>query len=129
MIRQTALSITAVLAGMVSLASYAQAAGGTATVTLDGEDYALEILECTGNAKNFTLKAKAPDGGGPITLAAAKGEVQTLVFRHFDTLAQVADKTGTFDGETFEFEGDVQVFTTDKIDGKPLRVTATCKPS
>jgi len=113
------LSITVFLAG----ASHAAA---SATVTLGSESYTLDEVTCSGGPGSFSVQAKATTGGSLLQLGAFDGEVKSVGFRVNDTLAQVADQTGTFDGKTFKFNGEAQVFTTNSLNRRKLSVTATC---
>ena len=113
------LSITAMLAG----ASHAAA---SATVKLGSETYKIDSVTCSGGPSGFSVQAKATTGTQLLQLGAFNGEVKSVGFRVGDTMAQVADQTGTFDGKTFRFEGEAQVYTTNSFNRKILSVTANC---
>lgn len=108
------------------LSTAALAADGTATVTLGSETYTLKVIACSGGPGAFSLQAKADSDTTVIQLGAFDGEVKSVGFRVGDTMAQVSDQTGTFDGTTFEFEGEAQVFKANSINRQILRVTASC---
>lgn len=99
---------------------------GTATITLGSEKYSLNDVKCEGGPDSFSVKASVNQGAELLQLGAYKGEVQTVGFRAGDTMAQVADRTGTFDGATFKFEGEAQVYTLDSINRRILNINVTC---
>ena len=114
-----ALIITAAILG-----TGAAHAAGTAKVTLGPDAWTLPVIACAGGPDGFSLKAKAPEG--LVELAASGGTVGTVGFRAGDMLAQVADAGGAFDGRTYRFDGEAQVFTTNAIQRRKMTVTATC---
>lgn len=110
---------------VMGFASAAQAAG-SATVTLGSEKFELNSVVCSGGPGAFSVQGKLTSGAQLMQLGAFKGEVSTVGFRVGDTMAQVADQTGTFDGKTFRFEGEAQVFTTNAINRQRLSILANC---
>jgi len=113
------LSTLAVLAG----ASHASA---SATVTLGGETFTIDTVTCSGGPGSFSVQAQATTGAQLLQLGAFDGDVKSVGFRVDDTMAQVADQTGTFDGKTFRFNGEAQVYTANSFNRKKLSVTANC---
>ena len=101
-------------------------AAGSATVTLGGQQYSISDVTCASGAGWFKLQGKGSSGAGLMELAAVSGEVNSVGFRVGDTMAQVADQTGTLSNGTFNFEGDAQVFTLNSINRQVLRVTINC---
>ena len=101
-------------------------ASATATVTLGSESYTIDTVTCSGGPGSFSVQAQATTGAQLLQLGAFSGEVKSVGFRVGDTMAQVADETGTFDGKTFTFTGEAQVYTTNSLNRKTLKVTATC---
>ena len=114
------------LAGVSAIGSAGSAWAGSATVTLGSEKFSLNQVECEGGPDSFSVQASVNQGAELLQLGAFKGEVQSVGFRAGDTMAQVADNTGTFDGSTFKFEGEAQVYTLDSINRRTLSVTVTC---
>ncbi len=102
------------------------AIAGSAKVTLGSESYSLNEVTCEGGPDSFSVQASVNQGAELLQLGAFKGEVQTVGFRVGDTLAQVADRTGSFDGSTFKFEGEAQVYTLNSINRRILNITVTC---
>ena len=117
-----ALTLAAMSAATLSGAAWA----GTATITLGSERYSLNEVKCEGGPDSFSVQASVSQGAELLQLGAYKGEVQTVGFRVGDTMAQVADRTGTFDGATFKFEGEAQVYTLDSINRRILNIDVTC---
>jgi len=122
----TKLISAIVAAGLSGVAFSGVALAGSAKVTLGSESYSLNEVKCEGGPASFGVQASVTQGGELLQLAAFKGEVETVGFRVGDKLAQVADRTGTFDGSTFRFEGEAQVYTLDSINRSTLNVTVTC---
>lgn len=114
--------LVAAFAAMPGLAH----AAGTATVRFEGREYTLQVISCEGGPDSFGIQARADSDTTVIQLGAFKGSVDSVGFRVGDTMAQVADQTGSFDGTTFRFDGEAQVYSTDAINRKKLSVTATC---
>lgn len=101
-------------------------AAATATVTLGGENYTMDTVTCSGGPGSFSVQAQATTGAQLLQLGAFDGDVKSVGFRVGDTMAQVADETGTFDGKTFTFVGEAQVYTANSFNRKTLKVSATC---
>jgi len=112
--------------GLTAIAVSSAALAGTATVKLGSESFSLNEVKCEGGPESFSVQASVNQGAELLQLAAFKGEVETVGFRVGDKLAQVADQTGTYDGSTFRFEGEAQVYTLDSINRSILNVTVTC---
>lgn len=108
----------------VLVATTAQA--GSAKVTLGSQQYALNDVTCEGGPESFSVKASVNAGAELLQLGAFKGEVNSVGFRAGDTMAQVSDQTGTFDGSTFRFQGEAQVYTMNSINRQTLDVSVTC---
>jgi len=98
----------------------------SATVTLGSETYTLDKVTCSGGPGSFSVQAQVTTGGRLLQLGAFDGAVKSIGFRVNDTLAQVSDQTGTFDGKTFEFNGEAQVFTTNSLNRRKLSISVTC---
>lgn len=119
------LATAAAFAGAVMMiASTAQA--GTATVTLGSQSYSLNDVTCEGGPDSFRVQASVNKGAELLQLGAFKGEVSSVGFRVGDTMAQVADQTGTYDGSTFRFQGEAQVYTLNSINRQKLNISVTC---
>ncbi len=114
----------AVTATVLLTASAAHA--GSATVTLGGQQYGFSDVTCDSGEGWFKLQGKGSGGAGPMELAAVGGEVNSVGFRAGDTLAQVVDQTGSFNGSAFSFEGEAQVYTLNSINRQTMRVTISC---
>jgi len=112
--------------GLTAIAISSAALAGTATVKLGSESFSLNEVSCEGGPESFSVQASVNQGAELLQLAAFKGEVETVGFRVGDKLAQVADQTGTYDGSTFRFQGEAQVYTLDSINRSILNVTVTC---
>lgn len=121
--RNPAILSTTLLAAVLFGATQAAA---SATVTLGGERYTIDSVTCNGGPGAFSVQAQATTGQQLLQLGAFDGEVKSVGFRVGDTMAQVSDKTGTFDGTTFRFEGEAQVYTANSFNRKKMTVTATC---
>jgi len=112
----------AVVTGLTSGAALA----GSAQVKLGSETFSLNEVTCEGSPESFSVQASVNQGAQLLQLGAFKGEVQTVGFRAGDMLAQVADSTGTYDGSTFKFQGEAQVYTLDSINRRFLDITVSC---
>lgn len=115
-----------VILSIVTLLGGASHASATATVTLGDETYKMDSVTCSGGPGSFSVQAQASGGTRLLQLGAFDGDVKSVGFRVDDTLAQVADQTGTFDGKTFKFTGEAQVFTENSLNRRTLSVSATC---
>jgi len=122
--KKTGILLTAMLSAALFGATQAAA---TATVTLGGERYTIDSVTCSGGPGSFAVQAQATTGQQLLQLGAFNGEVKSVGFRVGDTMAQVADQTGTFDGKTFRFEGEAQVYTANSLNRKTLSVVASCQ--
>lgn len=115
-----------VMIGLLAFGAPTAALAGTAKVTLGSESYSLNDVQCEGGPESFRVQASVDHGSELLQLGAFKGEAETVGFRVGDTMAQVVDKTGTFDGSTFKFQGEAQVYTLDSINRRILDITVTC---
>ncbi len=97
-----------------------------ATVTLGGESYTLDTVTCSGSSGSFSIQARSTSATRLLQLGAFNGEVKSVGFRVDDTLAQVADRTGSYDGKTFTFKGEAQVYTANSFNRQILTVSASC---
>lgn len=120
------LSIAPTLFAAAAASIASSATAGSATVSLGSEEFTLNEVTCEGGPESFRVQASVNSGPKLLQLGAFKGEVQSVGFRAGDMMAQVADQTGAFDGSTFRFEGEAQVYTLNAINRKKLSIVATC---
>ncbi len=113
------LSLTAMLAG-------AAHANASATVKLGSDTFEIDSVTCSGGPGAFSIQAQATTGAQLLQLGAFDGEVKSVGFRVGDTMAQVSEQTGTFDGKTFRFEGEAAVYTANSFNRKIMSVTVNC---
>ena len=112
--------------GILSMATSNVAFAGTAQVTLGSESFSMNEVKCEGSPESFSVQASVNHGSELLQLGAFKGEAQTVGFRAGDMMAQVVDQTGTYDGSTFKFEGEAQVYTLNSINRRVLSITVNC---
>ena len=98
----------------------------SATVTLGSDRYTIDSVVCSGGPGAFSVQAQATTGQQLLQMGAFDGDVKSVGFRVGDTMAQVVDQTGTFDGKTFRFDGEAQVYTANSFNRKKLSIVASC---
>jgi hypothetical protein len=114
------------LISLTTLLASVSHASASATVTLGNETFEIDTVTCSGGPGAFSVQAQATTGAQLLQLGAFDGDVKTIGFRVGDTMAQVADQTGTFDGKTFVFDGEAQVYTANSFNRKALKIRASC---